>query len=43
MREGQVKSLWKMLRKTAPPLPCKKSEIKRVIREAVKNHANKIK
>src|SRR5574344_1303375 len=34
MREGRVKSLWQMLRKTAPPLLHKKSEIKRVIREA---------
>ena len=43
MREGQVKSLWQMLRKTAPPLACKKGDFKRVIKEAVKNHADKIK
>lgn len=42
-REGRVKSLWRMLRKTAPPLACKKGDFKRVIKEAVKNHADKIK
>ena len=41
--EGRVKSLWRMLRKTAPPLACKKGDFKRVIKEAVKNHADKIK
>jgi hypothetical protein len=32
----------RMPRKTAPPLACKKGDFKRVIKEAVKNHADKI-
>ena len=40
---GAGQSLWQMLRKTAPPLACKKGDFKRVIKEAVKNHADKIK